>query len=104
VEEENEEDTLGTVAATRIVPPTAGRKELAHKAQEMDAEVVRSPVGYPGKLGDCEVGSVGIVGYPYGSRDQEAVLILAPNGVVQSRSSQSFTRVGSSSRARTLHE
>jgi hypothetical protein len=70
----------------------------------MDAEVVRGPVGYPGKLGDSEVGSVGIVEYPYESRDEEAVLILATTGVVQSRSSQSFTRVGSSSRSRIWHE
>jgi hypothetical protein len=89
---------------TRIVPPTAGRKGLAHKAQEMSAEVVRGPVGHPGKLGDSELGGVGVVEYLYQSRDEEAVLMLAPTGRVEPRSSESSVRVGSSSPARIWHE
>jgi len=58
-------------------------EELALIAQEIGAEVIRGPVRYPGRLGDIDVGGVGIGEYLYELKDQEVMLVIVPIGPVE---------------------
>jgi hypothetical protein len=55
-------------------------EEVAVRAQEIGAEVIRGPVCDPSESGDFAVGGVDIGEYLYELKGQEVMLVIAPIG------------------------